>query len=114
MENIYLPVDNFNDYACYYVYDKNTIRAIQQTPQIGNNNYTDFYVNSHYLQKEGMFVINGQNDIPTCLDTSQLTNEIEYRYDYPQILGTVCLLFIITLIIPYLIFRRLFGRWLKV
>ena len=42
---VYVPVNDINDYACYTVFDSNTIRAYKQTPTINaNNEYTDFDV----------------------------------------------------------------------
>lgn len=114
MENIYLPIDNFDNYGCYFLLNKNTIRVYKNLPIIGNNNYTDYYINSHYLSKDGMEVIESPNSIPSCLPKSYFTNKIEYRFDFLNILCIAVILFIITVIIPYLIFRRLFGRWLKV
>ena len=36
------------------VYDKETIRAYVQQPQLDSSSqYVDFYINSHYLQKTG-------------------------------------------------------------
>ena len=54
MNNIYLPIDSVNDFACYSVLDKDTIRAYRTQPQIDSSSeYVDFYINSHYLQKIG-------------------------------------------------------------
>ena len=54
MTNIYLPIDNVSDFACYSVYDKDTIRAYYTQPHIDSSSeYVDFFVNSHYLQKTG-------------------------------------------------------------
>lgn len=114
MENIYLPVDNFNDYACYYVYDKNTIRALQQSPQVGNNNYTDFYINSHYLEKQGTQVITETIEMPLCFSKDIINTNIYYRNDISHILVIVFILILILVVLPYLIFRRFFGKWLKI
>ena len=43
---IYMPVNSVNDFSCYVIYDSETIRAFVDNPHIGQNAYTDFYINS--------------------------------------------------------------------
>lgn len=114
MENIYLPIDNLASNRCYTILNPNTIRVYQDSFVLGNNNYTDYYIKSHYLENNGVQVFDNVNQYPTCISSDKFTNEIEYRFDYLEILSCAFLLFIITAIIPYLVFRRFFGRWLKV
>ena len=113
MSKIYFPVDNINDYSCYIIYDSNTLRAYNNSPIIGNNSYTDFYVNSHYLTKNGVQVIESTQELPLCISSDNITNDYWYRLDLAHIL--VIVLFILLFIfITFKIFARLFGRWLKV
>ena len=88
MEHIFLPVDNVNDFACYSVLDKDTIRAYRTMPAIdSSSNYVDFYINSHYLQKEGSQSWGQwQSYLPTCISNSSITNDIYYRNDLDSIL----------------------------
>ena len=88
MENIYLPIENVNDFACYSVYDKDTIRAYYTQPQIdSSSNYVDFYINSHYLQRTGTQSWGQWNSsLPTCFSKSIITNDVYYRNDFDGVL----------------------------
>lgn len=115
MENIYLPINSVNDFACYSVYDKDTIRAYRTMPTInGSSNYVDFYINSHYLQSEGTQTW-GQwtNYLPTCISTSSITTDYYYRTDMPEILTMVIIIALCVIYLPYKIISRLFGRYLQ-
>lgn len=110
MKHIFLPVDNFNDFKCYEVLDSNTVRSYRSTPVIGSEvDYIDFFVNSHYLEKQGKTTLEYS---PICLDSTSLTNEVYYRNDFPQImLCFVLILFFITYFARTILrnfFRRLY------
>lgn len=113
MKNIYLPVDNFNEFACYSVIDKDTIRAYRTQPQIDSSSeYVDFYINSHYLEKTGI-----QNwgqwstSLPTCTNKNSFTNNYYYRNDFASSLFIFTIFAIFGIIIPIKIFFRLFRRF---
>lgn len=109
---IYLPVESVNDYSCYVVYDSQTIRAYNNTPVVGNNSFTDFYLNTHYLSKTGTQVISSTPELPVCMSSDLITNDYMYRLDLSHILVIVS--FILMLIFfTFKVFARLFGRWLK-
>ena len=74
---IYVPVDDISDYSCYVVYDSQTIRAYYSSPVIGDNNYTDFYVNSHYLSSEG--VQNISSTVPKIKSTTFSSNKGAFK-----------------------------------
>lgn len=112
MKKIYLPVDDVNDYACYVVYDKDTIRAYYTKPVNEQRvNYTDFYINSHYLEKEGSQTFYNYN-LPSCLPTTSLTTDLFYRFDLSQSLIIFTLLILIMFWTPLkLTWFRLFRRF---
>lgn len=114
MKNIYLPVDSVSDFACYSVLDKDTIRAYVNMPQINtSSNYVDFYINSHYLEKEGTQTWGSYTQyLPTCISSSAITTDFYYRNDMPQILVIFIILSIFIFLIPIKIFGRLFRRFL--
>lgn len=88
MEHIFLPVENVSDFACYSILDKDTIRAYRTMPALDStSNYVDFFVNSHYLEKEGTQQW-GQwtSSLPVCISNSAITNDIYYRNDLDSIL----------------------------
>lgn len=107
---IYLPTTN---YACFVVQDANTIRAYERQPQQGQTiDYTDYYVNSHYIFRNGSQQFTQYSTIPTCSGAT-FTDNVFYRNDFDQILVIFLILSIFCFYIPYRIFSRAFGRWLK-
>ena len=108
---IYLPDTN---YACFVVQDSNTIRAYNTMPrQNGNSDYTDYYVNSHYIFKNGNQQWSNYSTLPTCSGATFTTN-VFYRNDIDSIMITFFILLIICFWFPYRILSRAFGRWLKI
>ena len=114
MKNIYLPVDSVSDFACYSVLDKDTIRAYVNMPQLNtSSNYVDFYINSHYLEKEGTQTWGSYTQyLPICISSSAITTDFYYRNDMSQILVIFIILSIFIFLIPIKIFGRLFRRFL--
>ena len=113
MYNIYLPIDNFDDFACYSVYDKDTIRAYRTQPQVeSSSEYVDFYINSHYLQKTGTQTW-GQwsSNLPICTSKDSFTNNYYYRNDFASSLFIFTIFAIFGILIPIKIFLRLFRRF---
>ena len=115
MSNIYLPVENINDFACYVVYDKDTIRAYYSTPTYNStSNYIDFFINSHYLEKEGSqsWGSSQYTKLPNCITESAITNDVYYRNDLAEILVIFSLLVLIMFWVPLkLTYMRLFRRF---
>lgn len=114
MKNIYLPIDNLNDFKCYVVQDKDTIRAYYKKPAYNSSSdYIDFYINSHYLEKPGTQTW-GQSSyygLPVCLSQENITNDIYYRTDLVDCLIIFSLLALIMFWVPVkLTFFRLFRR----
>ena len=76
---IYVPDLN---YKCYVVQSEGVIRAYEERPQYNTEvNYRDYYINSSYIYKDGYQSFGSYSTIPTCLDTSVLTNDFYYRLD---------------------------------
>lgn len=112
MKNIYLPIDNINDFACYSVYDKDTIRAYRTQPQIDSSSeYVDFFINSHYLQNTGVQSW-GQwsSTLPTCISSYSITTDFYYRNDFPDILLIFIIFSIVGIYLPFKIFSRIFRK----
>lgn len=114
MQNLYLPFYNIDQFSCYSVVDKDTIRAYIEMPRSNStSNYVDFYINSHYLEKLGTQQFTQYSVLPTCLDKNTITNDFYYRNDFPQI----CVLFLIFVIfgvyLPFKIFSNIFKGALK-
>lgn len=112
MKNIYLPIDNVNDFACYSIYDKDTIRAYYRQPQIeSSSDYVDFYINSHYLQKTGTQSWGQWNSfLPTCLAVDSITTDYYYRNDFPDILLIFIIFAIVGIYLPFKLISRIFRK----
>lgn len=109
---IYVP--NLEDYKCVVVNSDTTLRAYEEIPT--NNitiNYTDYYFSSNYLYREGTQNFSQYSTLPVCLDSDNLTSNYIYRNDFPDILIMFFIISIFVVYIPYRIFSRFFGRWLK-
>ena len=113
MNNIYLPIDNVDEFACYFVYNQDTIRAYYTMPQINSSsNYVDFYINSHYLKKQGIQEWGHYTEyLPICIDKNTITNNYYYRNDFASILFIFTIFAIFGILIPIKIFVRLFRRF---
>lgn len=112
MNKIYLPVDNVNDFKCYSVQNDYTIRAYSQVPQLNTtSNYVDFYINSHYLEKEGTQTWgNYVQYLPSCISSESITNDFYYRNDFPDILFMFCVFVFFGFYLPFKIIRRFYKK----
>lgn len=111
MSKIYLPITITNS-NCIEIRDKDTIRVWETRPQQNNQyyNYTDYYINSHYLSKNGSQQFNQYSSIPTCVDHTTITDDYFYRNDISDILIIFTIMCIFVFLIPLKIFMRLFRR----
>lgn len=112
MENIYLPIYNVNDFACYSIYDKDTVRAYYTKPALdSSSNYVDFFINSHYLQKTGIQSWGQWNSsLPTCLSSDSITTDYYYRNDFPDILLIFIIFAIVGIYLPFKLISRIFRK----
>ena len=112
MDNIYLPIDNVNDFACYSIYDKDTVRAYYTKPALDSSSeYVDFYINSHYLEKTGIQSWGQWNSsLPTCLSSNTITTDYYYRNDFPDILLIFIIFAIVGIYLPFKLFSRIFRK----
>lgn len=110
---IYVPEDNLYN-SCYVVQSEGVIRGYDRQP-VNNSiyNYRDYYINSNYIYRDGQGQWSQYTTLPICLSDNVITNDFYYRNDF----SSICLIFLVFSIfvvyLPYKIFSRLFGRWLK-
>ena len=98
---IYLPSE-LKENQCAVVYDKDTIRVFEEIPTENSTvDYTDFFINSHYLTKSGKYTFN--TELPNCLDNNNFTTAYYHRLDFDSIL----IIFFIILFIVYFIFGKI-------
>ena len=110
---IYVPYDSIYD-KCYVVQSEGVIRGYDRVPSYNTvYSYRDYYLKSDYIYREGSGQWNQYSTLPTCLASSQITNDYYYRVDFSNILIIFLIFALFIIFIPYKIFSRLFGRWLK-
>lgn len=97
---------------CMVVRNDGTIRAYDQTPTFNSTiNYTDYYINSHYLFVEGSQSFSNYTTLPVCSNMT-FTTDVFYRNDFADILIIFVIMCIFSFYIPIKIFSRLFRRFL--
>lgn len=104
MAKIYLPINYVNN--CN-VFNDNYIRSYT------NNSHTewiDIYYKDNYAEKIGSTTYPPQ---VVCDNLNTYTSDIYYRYDITNILICFIILAIIFVYVPFKMFSRMFGRWLK-
>ena len=110
---IYVPQNETYKY-CPYVANSNAIRVYDRQPQLNSTaNYRDYYYNGSYVYTEGQQTWSNYSTLPTCLQSSEVTQNVFYRNDIDKILLTFIIILIIGFYFPYKIISRMFGRWLK-
>ena len=114
MKNIYLPIDNVDDFACYSIQSNGIIRAYYSQPRNNNSsNYIDFDTRNHYFEIQGTQSWSQYSTLPTCLSKSSITTDYVYRTDFDSILIIFFILSIFIFYLPYKIISRMYGRWFK-
>lgn len=113
MAKVYLP-ETINNNQCVVVQTDGRIRVYDSRPNGTQQNvtYRDYYLREDYLMTSSSTTWNAYTSI-TCMDSSQFTTDQWYR---PDIWQTFICTFFIALIgfyLPFKIFARMFGRWLK-
>lgn len=112
MKNIYLPVDNVSDFACYSIRSSEYIRAYKNMPQINSSSdYVDFYINSHYLEFEGTQTWGSYiSNLPTCISELSITNNPIYRNDFDSILIIFSFFLVFCFYFPTKLVFKLFKK----
>lgn len=105
---IYVP--DLSNYKCFYVYSEGVIRAYEKVPQTNQtNNYRDYYINSNYIYRDGVTQFGSYSTLPTCLNSTELTDNFYYRNDLDKILVIFMVFVIICIYFPIKLFLRLIG-----
>ena len=101
LDLIYVP--NYVNGQCVEIIDKDTIRVFNNESDL---NYTDYYINSHYLSKNGVV------DSSYFKQCSSL-NFTDVRYfgnDFPQILFILLVLCCFSVIFPFILLKKFRKR----
>lgn len=106
---IYVP--DLENYECFVVQSEGVIRAYEETPQNNTTiDYRDYYINSSYIFRDSSQSFSQYTTLPTCLDNSVLTNDYQYRLDFPGILFIFVIYAIFGIYLPFKIIMRLFKK----
>ena len=107
MNKIYIP-KHIED-ICVIVHNNYTLRAYKTAPNLNDNEeYTDIYFKSNYIEKNGIETILETKD---CLSETMITNDFYYKYDFLSSLAIAFIIGIIIIMIPIKILFRLFKRF---
>lgn len=103
---IYVPNDS---YQCYVIYNADTIRAYKTQPYASSEtDYIDYYVNSHYMYKEGTQRFNTNFNVE-CISKDRITTDYYYRNDFDSIL----IIFMCILSFCYFVISKMIGAFFK-
>lgn len=106
---IYVP--DLENYKCFVVQSEGVIRAYEQVPQNNKTiNYRDYYINSSYIYRDSYQSFSQYTTLPVCLDNDVLTNDYQYRIDYPDILIIFIVYTFICVLLPIKIIMKLFKK----
>lgn len=107
---IYVPDIN---YACYVVQNEDVIRAYEEVPRANTTiSYRDYYIHSDYMYNDDVQTFSRyQENLPVCIAQSNITNDVWYRVDMPDILVMLLIFCIFVFLIPLKVVVRLFRRW---
>ena len=112
MAKIYIP--SYENNNCAYIYNSDVIRVYSSTPQYNTTvTYIDYYIKSSYISNAGSTSFGNYSNLPTCISSSNITTDVWYRNDLPDILIIFFILLLICFYFPYRILSRMFGRWFK-
>lgn len=106
---IYVP--DLENYECFLVQSEGVIRAYEEVPQ--NNKtigYRDYYINSGYIFRDSTQSFSQYTTLPICLDNAVLTDDYQYRNDYPDILVIFTIYTLFCVLLPIKIIMKLFKK----
>lgn len=109
---IYVPQYTAN--TCCYMYDANTLRCYTNRPSYNTTiNYTDYFVNSHYLERYGSTQFSTNYSNIQCIDNSKYTQSYFYRNDAADIMLLFMLITIFILFIGRTFLRTFFRGFFR-
>lgn len=95
---------------CVVVRNEEVIRKYETIPTYNSNvNYIDYYIHSDYIAQPGVQNFGSYASLPTCLPSSQITTDSQYRIDYDKILVIFVIVFIFSIYFP----SKLFMTFLR-
>lgn len=107
---IYVPRDTtFN--KCYVIQSEGVIRGYDTIPRNNTSyNYRDYYIRSDYIYRDGEGTWSSYTTLPSCISSSDITNDFWYRIDISNVLIMFLIINIFGIFIPIKIFSKLFRK----
>lgn len=107
---IYVPRDTtFN--KCYVIQSEGVIRGYDTIPRNNTSyNYRDYYIRSDYIYRDGEGTWSSYTTLPSCISSSDITNDYWYRIDISNVLIMFLIINIFGIFIPIKIFSKLFRK----
>lgn len=96
-------VPNYHEGQCVEVLDKDTIRVFEDN---FTDFYTDYYINSNYISKQGQVDLSYEKNCSTL----EFTDIRYYGNDFPQILIITLVIITFTIGFPYILYKRFRKR----
>lgn len=107
---IFVPRDTtFN--KCYVIQSEGVIRGYDTIPRNNTSyNYRDYYIRSDYIYRDGEGTWSSYTTLPSCISSSDITNDFWYRIDISNVLIMFLIINIFGIFIPIKIFSKLFRK----
>lgn len=106
---IYVP--DLENYKCFVIQSEGVIRAYEEVPKNNTTiNYRDYFINGGYIFRDSSQSFSQYTTLPVCLSSDILTNDYQYRLDYPNILFIFCVYFVFCILLPLKIIMKLFKK----
>lgn len=109
MTKVFVP--DLTNYQCF-VMNADYIRAYRQIPTYNSTiDYTDYYFKNNYYERTGQQTFSNYTNLPSCINSNELTDNFYYRYDFDKILIIFLIAAIIIIYLPIKILFRFFRRF---
>lgn len=108
---IYVPNDLPYD-ACYVLQSNYVLRVYEEVPRNNSTiDYIDVALDNHYIYRDGSTSFSQYTTLPTCIDSSRITNSWSYRTDFFEILGCIAIIVSLLYFILSKPIKLLFRGW---
>lgn len=105
MNNIYLPIDDFNSYSNYYYLDNYTIVAYNSNDDL----CSEYILNNHYFRIDKdcqQYHFSQLQEI----NSNNLTNDFLYRLDITSLIILLVFMCFICVFLPYYVVSSLWRK----
>lgn len=106
---VYVPTYTTN--SCVVHSSSGVIRVYDSQPQYNSDiSYTEYFIHDDYYPAYGTQHFSNYTTLPSCIPSSNITDNVYYRVDFPSILLMFLIFSIFCFYIPLKIFSKIFKR----